>query len=205
MTQKLVYAGLTGMAMLTAFSFSKVEAQVTADHIAMMKSVTGSSISDKGDYVAYTLTAPADPKKENAYSQQHLYVYDAKAKTSKAYFTTSSVSQVNFRPKSGTVTFLSRQGDDKTNALYEINIMGGEAKKVFSHSSNISSYSWSKDGSKIAFVSVEKATKPKTALTYSPSFFEEEYNNRKAYIVPTRKPLNFKIPSYFEAFFRIGF
>src|SRR5690606_33955510 len=91
--------------------------------------------------------------------------------------------QVSFRPQKGTITFLSRGANDKTNALYEIHVNGGEAKKIFSHTSNISSYSWSADGSSIAFISAEKGKQPKTSLTYSPKFFEEDYNDQNAYIV----------------------
>lgn len=183
MTRNLVYASIVGISMMTTFSLTPLSAQVTPDHIAKMKTVISSSTSDQGEYIAYTIATPADPKKENAYSQVHLYVYDVQAQESKSYFTSASVSQVTFRPQTGTITFLTKTGDDKTNGLYEMNINGGEAKKIFAHSANIANYSWSKDGQQLAFVSVEKGNKPSTSLTYSPTFFEEEYSNRKAYIV----------------------
>jgi dipeptidyl aminopeptidase/acylaminoacyl peptidase len=161
-------------------SFS--HAQVTPEQIALMKNVSSSTIADNGNLIAYTISNPVDPKKDNAYSQAHLYIYDKKADKSAAYFTSASVSQVAFRPNTGTITFLSRGANDKTNSLYEININGGEARKLFTYSSNISSYNWHPNGQELVFISSERGSQPKTTLTYSPRFFEEEYNDNNAYI-----------------------
>src|SRR5690606_7933667 len=42
--------------------------------------------------------------------------------------------------------------------------------------------SWSNDGEKLAFIAAEKENTPKTSLTYSPKFFEEDYATQNAYI-----------------------
>lgn len=157
-------------------------AQVTPKQIAQMKNVTSSTISENGSLVAYTLSIPADPKKDNAYTPSHLYIYNKKTNKSVPYYTSGSVSQVAFRPNTGTITFLSRGANDKTNSLYEINADGGEAHKLFTYSSNISSYNWNPNGSEIVFVSSERGKQPKTSLTYSPRFFEEDYNDNNAYV-----------------------
>src|SRR5690606_17460354 len=98
------------------------------------------------------------------------------------YYTSAGVSGLALRPQKGTFTFLSKKSGDETNAVYEINLSGGEATKVFSHSENISNYSWQNDGNRIAFIVNEKGEKPKTTLSYSPNFYEEDFSERKVYI-----------------------
>lgn len=169
---------------LVSFMFANTisTAQVTPEHIAQMKTVIGSVISEDSKHIAYTLSVPADPRKENAHSQAHLYVLNTNTDENKLYFSGSSVSQVHFRPVKGSVTFLTRKAGEKTNSLYEIRLNGGEAEKIFTHSSNILNYSWSPDGENLVFVTSEKGQQTKTSLTYSPVFFEEEYSNRNAYV-----------------------
>ncbi|WP_339610581.1 S9 family peptidase [uncultured Planktosalinus sp.] len=164
--------------------FSNILAQgVTPDHIAKMKAVTGSTISADGNFVAYTVSVPADAFKENATNKTHLYVLNTTTGESKPYFTSSGVSQVTFRPAKGTITFLTKQSGDSTNALYELSLTGGEATKLFSYNTNISNYSWQTDGNRLAFSISEKDNKPQTPLSYSPDFYEEDFNQRKGFIV----------------------
>lgn len=154
---------------------------VTPEHVAQMKSVTGSVMSDDGKHVAYTLSVPADAYKENSKNATHLYVLDVSTGETKPYHTTTGVSQITFRPKKGTVAFLTKKDSDEHTALYEIDLSGGEAVKVFKHSANILSYDWQADGNMIAFSAKEDAEKPESPLSYSPDFYEEDFSLRKAY------------------------
>jgi len=176
-------AGISSAALGLLFSCTEVHAQVTPEHIARAQAVIQSSISDNGQYIAYAVTAPGDPEKENVPSKVQLYLLNNQTNEHKPYYTGTSVSQIAFRPKKGTITFITRQKDDKTNAVYEIDPNGGEARKLFTFTSNIAGYSWSHDGNKIAFAAIEQATSPKTPLTYKPQFFEEEFGYRNGYIV----------------------
>lgn len=182
MTRNLIISGLVCIATVASFPAATSYAQVTPEQIARMKSVISSTVSDNGQYVAYTISNPADPKKENAYGQAQLYVLNTLNNQATPFYTSASASQVTFRPSKGTITFLSRSGNDKINALYEISIKGGEARKIFTYTANIQNYSWSPDGEKIAFISGEKEQKPQTTLTYTPTFFEEEYATNNTYI-----------------------
>lgn len=179
MMKNVFYTGL----MATAISMSTVaQAQVSPAHVADIKNITSSTISADGSYVAYTMSIPADPKKENLPNKSHLYVMNTKTGEKKAFFTDASVSQVKFRPNKGTITFLSRKQQDASNAIYEMSLSGGEATKVYSYKNNIATYDWKSDGQSIAFISVESGDKPKTSLSYKPTFFEEEYQQRNAYV-----------------------
>ncbi|HLW62970.1 MAG TPA: hypothetical protein VKY33_06170, partial [Flavobacterium sp.] len=99
---------------LTAFLFiscavSTTYAQgITAKHIAEIKTVTSSLVSDDGKFVAYTLSVPEDPFKTNKPNANHLYVLNTSTGASKPYFTNASVSQLQFRPGKNTLTFISR-------------------------------------------------------------------------------------------------
>ncbi len=164
--------------------FNTIQAQgVTYDHIANMKTVTSSAISPDGSFVAYTVSVPADPFKENATNSNHLYVLNTATGESKPYFTSSGVSQVAFRPAKGTITFLSRKQGDSSNAIYELSLTGGEATKIYSHNTNILNYTFQADGNRLAFSISERDDAPKTPLTYSPDFYEESFSQRKAFIV----------------------
>lgn len=183
MYKNLIFSGLLCTATFSFVAPQSLIAQVKPEQVAMIKNVTNSIISQDGKFVAYTISVPVDPKKDNGYSQSHLYVLNTITNSITPFYTNASASQISFRPQNGTITFLSRGANDKTNSVYEINLNGGEAKKIYSYSSNISNYNWSKDGKKIAFISSEKGKIPKTSLTYSPKFFEEDYNDNNAYIV----------------------
>tara|TARA_R110000850_G_scaffold147130_1_gene269321 strand:- start:30015 stop:32075 length:2061 start_codon:yes stop_codon:yes gene_type:complete len=154
---------------------------VTPEQVATMKTVTGSVMSDDGNHVAYTLSTPADAYKENSKNATHLYVLNVATGETKPYYTGTGVSQISFRPSKGTVTFLTKKDSDDHTALYEINLSGGEAVKVFEHSANILSYDWQADGTMIAFSAREDAEKPDSPLSYSPDFYEEDFSLRKAY------------------------
>ena len=171
---------------LTAFLFiscavSTTYAQgITAEHIAEIKTVTSSFVSDDGKFVAYTLSVPEDPFKTNKPNANHLYVLNTATGASKPYFTNASVSQLQFRPGKNTLTFISRKPGDATNAIYEIDFSGGEATKLFSYDNNILGYDWHPDGNKILFTVMDSGEKPQTSLTYAPDFYEETFGQRKA-------------------------
>ncbi len=154
----------------------------TADHNAKTKIVSSSVISQDGNYVAYTLSVPADAFKENAAPKNLLYVLNTTSGVTSPYFTSASVSAVAFRPAKGTITFLSKAADEAVNSIYEININGGEASKIFTATASILNYAWSNDGNQVVYSVKETAKTPQTSLTYKPDFYEEEFGIQKAYI-----------------------
>lgn len=154
----------------------------TPDHIAKTKVVTSSVISPDGNHVAYTISVPADPKKENTVNRNELHVVNLGTGESRPYYTGSSVSGVNFRPGKGTITFLTRQSGEDRNALYEISVAGGEAQKLYQFSNNILGYDWASDGNHIAFMAFEQIDQNVNDLPYQPDVYEENLPNRKLYI-----------------------
>jgi len=182
-TKKMLFMAFFIAAFLVS-PINTIQAQgVTYDHVAKMKAVTSSAISDNGSYVAYTVSVPADPFKENARNSNQLHVLNTATGESKPYFTAAGVSQVQFRPAKGTITFLSRLSGDSANSIFEVSLSGGEASKIFTHTTNILDYTWQADGNRLAFSISERDGAPKTPLTYSPDFYEEDFSQRKGFIV----------------------
>lgn len=166
-----------------AFATSALAQNVlTPQHVAKIKSVTSTAISEDGSHVAYTVSHPADPYKENSPSSNYLYVLDVAEETTKPYYTTGSVSSVQFRPGNGTITFITSQPGDNARSLYEIPLDGGEAVKVFEFGQSILSYSWHADGNHLAFIAREEAESSASPLPYHADVYEENLTNRKAYI-----------------------
>ena len=166
------------------FLFSSTVAQtgVTPEHIAEMKTVTGTTISDNGQYIAYTLSVPADPYKENAPNRNHLYLLDVEEGTTRAYYTSGTVAAIQFRPGMNSLTFLTQRPDDDTRSLYEMPLDGGEALKLFSFERNILGYTWHRDGNHIAFMANEEAESSASPLPYRADVFEENLPQRRGYI-----------------------
>lgn len=155
---------------------------VTPQHIANMESVSSTVISDDGQYIAYTVSKPTDPYEENAANSSHLYVLEVNEGTAKPYYTSGSVSSIQFRPDQNTVTFLTSRGNDETRSLYEIPLDGGEPVKLFSFDRNILSYSWHNDGNHIAFMANEEKEESTSPLPYQADVYEENVPNRRGYI-----------------------
>lgn len=169
---------------LGAFFYSETLAQnvVTPQHIAEMETVTSSRISPDGQYIAYTISTPADPYEENRSNSTHLYLLDVTEGTTTPYHTTNSVNSVQFRPGQNAITFLSEMAGDDTRSLYQIPIEGGEAVKLFSFSQDIIHYSWHNDGNQIAFMAREETERPNSPLPYQADVFEENVPQRRGYI-----------------------
>lgn len=163
------------------YSFAQSEAPITSMDIAKMKYVVSAEISENAQFIAYTVAEPADPLAENKSASYALYLFDVKRHVAIPFVTQEKVYQVAFRPKSATVTFLSKRAKDNYTSLYEISLIGGEARKILSFETSISRYAWSPDGTKIAFISKEKS-KSASSLSYAPEIYEENLSYSKAYV-----------------------
>lgn len=178
MLKKIILSGMIAIFSMSTILVQESSAQVTAEQIAQMKTVTSSVISNDGKYIAYTVVVPADYKTENLAGKNHLYVLNTQTGKAQAYHTSTSVSQVKFRPNSNAISFISRIGEDKRNQIYQINLNGGEVQRLFECKGSVVNYDWHPNGQKIAFVGTAPADKPSTILTYSPHFFEEDFGKR---------------------------
>ncbi len=155
---------------------------LTPLQVAELRLVTSVSISPDASFLAYTLAIPANPLTENRPSTTHLFVLNPATGASQPLVTDASVSAVSIRPRTQTITFLSRRPGDAGSSLYEIPATGGTPKKLHSHETSILSYSWASDGAHIAYIANEPSTRPASDLPYQPELFEEYIPNRKAFL-----------------------
>ena len=155
---------------------------VTPEHVAETQNVTSSIISDDGSHVAYTVSVPADPYKENAPNTTELHVLNVETGESKPYYTSGGVGDIQFRPGHNSITFLTTRSGDDTRSLYELPLDGGEAVKIFEFERNISNYSWHHDGNHIVFSSFYSPEESSSPLPYQGEVFEENQTQRPAYI-----------------------
>lgn len=156
---------------------------LSVEDVMRMKQVTGVDLSKDGNYIAYTVTDPADPMKDNRSAGNHLYVYNVKTDESKAYFTTGSVGDVSFRPGKDAITFTTRLEGAKKNAIIEMPLDGGGATKVFQYETSIMDYEWAPNGEKLAFTAYEKGEKEVPQLPFQPEIYEEGLKDRKGFVI----------------------
>lgn len=156
---------------------------ITPVDVLNLQMVSSQKLSDNGKIVAYTVTQPIDPFKENKPAGSHLYIYDIENNRSIPYLTSASAHAISFRPRKNSITYLSNSKELKKTVLYEISLSGGAPVVLYEFERNISSYAWHPSGDKIAFTSMEKPEETKSKLPYQATVFEENKPNRKGYIV----------------------
>jgi dipeptidyl aminopeptidase/acylaminoacyl peptidase len=150
--------------------------------IARLQMVTSASISEDGQKIAYSVSVPADPTVENKSASYELYLYDLAKGTGVPFVTQGYIRQIEFRPGSGSITFLSKRDEDKAVSLYEISLAGGEARRILGFGTSISKYAWSPDGQKVAFIARESKSSG-SFLPYQPEIYEENLAFSRAYVV----------------------
>jgi len=133
---------------------------MTPEHVAKLRAVTASKLSPDGANVAYTLSIPRIPNEgENGSAWSELHVVDREG-NSRGFVTGEvSVRSIGWRPGGRELTFLSKRGKDKNTALWSIALNGGEAQRLLEHDTSIGSYSFSPDGTRVAFLAKDEAPK----------------------------------------------
>ena len=123
-----------------------------------MQHVLEVSISPNGRHVAYTLSVPRDPVKgANGSAWRELHVVNQQGRSRPFITGDVSIGSIAWTPDGRAISYLAKRGDDKHTSLYVIPLNGGESRKVFTHSSSISSYHWSDRSDRFLFVATEEA------------------------------------------------
>ncbi len=155
---------------------------MTPVDVASIKSISSATWSPDGQTIAYTLRVQSDPMVENKSAHAELYLMHLATGQATPFVTRGSVRGVNFRPGHQTLTFLNRLDNDKITGLYEIGLQGGEATLLYQFKTSISSYQWSRDGNKLAFIAGQPSVEEKSDLPYQPELYEQNLTFQRLYI-----------------------
>jgi dipeptidyl aminopeptidase/acylaminoacyl peptidase len=165
---------------------SRAAEPFTPEHVARTRSVTSAAMSPDGRYVAYTLSAPRKPFIDEDgpnWEELHLVAGD---EASRPFVTGEvNVSSVKWKPDGKALSFLAKRGKDKTRSLYVIAVDGGEAGNVLSLDTDISEYTWSPDGMRVAVVAAEKEpkeVKDRKDKGFKQEIYEEDFDPVKVWI-----------------------
>jgi dipeptidyl aminopeptidase/acylaminoacyl peptidase len=158
------------------------QAGLTPLDVARLAAVGGVAISEDGRYIAYTLTSPPNPSELNDPTPTHLHLVDRQTGATRALHVAAAVAAISFRPGHNTVTFLAVL-PGTPRALYEVDLAGGEPRRVFVFDRPLLSYSWAPDGNRLAFVANEIVEPPTSPLPYTPLFYEENVPQRHGFVV----------------------
>ncbi|MFG0319866.1 MAG: WD40 repeat domain-containing protein, partial [Planctomycetota bacterium JB042] len=152
---------------------SRAAEVMTPDHVAKLRGVTSAAIAPDGSSVAYTLSVPRIPNEdENGSAWTELHVVDRDGKSRGFVTGEVNVSRVSWRPGHDEIAFTARRGDDDHTALWVISTHGGEARKLLEHDASIGDYSFSPDGTRVAFLARDEA--PKRAKDLKKKGFDAE-------------------------------
>lgn len=183
----LFHAFLSTFLLITC-TFKPAQGQeiFTPKHMAKVRSVAEAKISPDGTQVAYALAVPRKLLKEkDGPAWRELHVVDAKGNSRVFVSGKVKITGINWTPDGRSVSFLAKLKDDKTKSLYVIPVDGGNVQRVLDHQTDISNYSWSSGGKKVAFTAKQPIT-AKTKKLHQDGFnqqvFEEDWQPSKVWI-----------------------
>jgi len=187
------------LSFVIALAATAAAATMTPFDVMKIRSVSSAVISPDGTRIAYTLTVPRNilEKDDDGSPFSELHVVDSTG-ASRAFITGEvGIGGVRWTADSRTLSFLAKRGKDEFRSLYLIDITGGEARRVLTHETDISEYSWSPDGKRVAFTATEADAKKKKDLVkkgFTQIIFEENAKPLRIWIATigvdeSRKPL----------------
>src|SRR5690348_6260914 len=149
---------------------------MTIDDMMALKNVGGAAISPNGAQIVYTMSAwehpAANPAKgdtalgDKHEMRSHLWIVptDGSRPPRQITFSERGESQPQWSPDGSAIAFLSARGtavgdEQPRPEIHVLHLDGGEAEKITSAKEGVSGFSWSPDGKRIAFLSVDSLPK----------------------------------------------
>lgn len=151
---------------------------MSLQQIAALRSVNQALISPDGRHIAYLLAVQRKPgEDEDGPAWTELHVIDADGRSRRFVADRNPLSAVAWWPDGSGLGFLSKRSGDDHQALYRIDLGGGEARRIASLKSDIRGYSVSPDGLQVALIAAAEEDKARKALRdkgFSQTVLEED-------------------------------
>ena len=131
---------------------------VTFDDVLAIKAVGGATLSPDGSQVLYTVRQWV-AEKERMEARTHIWSVATNGSTPARQITSGEKgdSQPQWSPDGKFISFVSARGagEDVKAQVYVMRADGGEAARLTDSKENVSSYSWSPDNTRIAYVTTD--------------------------------------------------
>jgi len=152
---------------------------LTLEQIAKIRSVTQASISPDGRHVAHVLSVPrAIGVDDDGAAWAELHVASREG-ASRGFVTGKvNVSGVAWLPDSRSLAYLAKRQGDETRVLYRLPVDGGESVAIARLKSDITAFSLSPDGRRVALLAGEPESDELKALKkqgFSQKVYEEDW------------------------------
>jgi dipeptidyl aminopeptidase/acylaminoacyl peptidase len=148
--KKYISFALIALLLLSGLAMAQEKRAMTVEDLWKMKRVSAPKLSPDGNWLAFTLTTYVMEDNKGA---SDIWLLSSDGETLKQLTThNSSDSSPIWSPCSKFIAFTSNR-DEHGSQIYIINVEGGEATRLTNISTGISNMKWTRDGSRIYFVS----------------------------------------------------
>jgi dipeptidyl aminopeptidase/acylaminoacyl peptidase len=162
-------------------------AGMTPRQVSEIQSVSSAVISPDGTRIAAVRSVPRtlfEDDNGSAWSEL-LIVVPSSGEVIPFIAGKTNVGAVQWLPDSSAVSFVAKRDDDEHRSLYVIPIDGGEARRVLELESDITTYSWSPDGTQVAAVASAPECKKREELEkkgFNQKIYEEDWRPLEVFI-----------------------
>ena len=170
-----------GLLLLCALAWPALAANagLTLEQVARTRSVTRAEISPDGRHIAYVLSVPREVGVDDdgpARAELHVSTREG---ASRGFVTGKvNVGGAEWLPDSRSLAYLAKREGDDTRTLYSIPVDGGESVAIAKLKSDITAFSLSPDGRRVALLASEPESDALKALKkkgFSQKVYEEDW------------------------------